>query len=137
MIRSLFYLKQEDAAVQLGISLTSLKTACRKLGISRWPYSRTRSASITGRDTSRSSPSEAMDQVMEEEVEGSNASMSCMEDVYSDAGVCDDWMMDMEIVNNQRDFVELALSVLPREHDWIEWYVRSDDSEPVIRDWPL
>eukprot|EP00960_Hanusia_phi_P048253 758837-Hanusia_phi.AAC.2 len=37
MLEPLFNLKQEDAAKQLGISLTSLKSACRKLGILRWP----------------------------------------------------------------------------------------------------
>lgn len=35
-----FGLPQQDAAKELGISLTSLKQVCRKLGISRWPYYR-------------------------------------------------------------------------------------------------
>jgi len=39
-IVSLFSVPQADAACQLGISLTTLKLACRKLGISRWPYTR-------------------------------------------------------------------------------------------------
>eukprot|EP00960_Hanusia_phi_P045379 757200-Hanusia_phi.AAC.2 len=33
-----FHMKQVEAAKRLGISSTSLKTACRKLGIARWPY---------------------------------------------------------------------------------------------------
>jgi hypothetical protein len=41
-IVSLFGIPQADAACQLGISLTTLKVACRKLGISRWPYTRRR-----------------------------------------------------------------------------------------------
>jgi hypothetical protein len=41
-IVSLFGIPQADAACQLGISLTTLKLACRKLGISRWPYTRRR-----------------------------------------------------------------------------------------------
>eukprot|EP00960_Hanusia_phi_P040183 754287-Hanusia_phi.AAC.6 len=36
----LFNTSQPKAAQQLGVSLTSLKAACRRLGISRWPYRR-------------------------------------------------------------------------------------------------
>eukprot|EP00960_Hanusia_phi_P077622 768718-Hanusia_phi.AAC.4 len=161
MIKNLFYLKQEDAAVQLvrilklsclvpvkmsdlfppsfgvkvlmmsGISLTSLKTACRKLGISRWPYSRTRSASLSARDSPRASPSDHMESAMHDlEEGGSHPSMGCIE-VYGDESMVDEWMVDVEM-GSQRDFVELALSVLPKEQDWIDWYVRSDDSEPTV-----
>eukprot|EP00960_Hanusia_phi_P051175 760644-Hanusia_phi.AAC.2 len=35
-----FDYRQQDAARLLGISLTSLKSACRQLGLKRWPYSR-------------------------------------------------------------------------------------------------
>ncbi|EKX42777.1 hypothetical protein GUITHDRAFT_111147 [Guillardia theta CCMP2712] len=36
----LFNTPQDQAAQLLGISLTSLKSACRRLGIPRWPYRR-------------------------------------------------------------------------------------------------
>ena len=36
-------LKQVDAATKLGISLTALKKACRRLGFDKWPYCRIRS----------------------------------------------------------------------------------------------
>uniref|UniRef100_A0A7S0EAY4 RWP-RK domain-containing protein n=1 Tax=Hanusia phi TaxID=3032 RepID=A0A7S0EAY4_9CRYP len=36
-IISLFHLRQGDAAGYLGISLTALKTACRQLGLQKWP----------------------------------------------------------------------------------------------------
>ncbi|EKX54839.1 hypothetical protein GUITHDRAFT_99489 [Guillardia theta CCMP2712] len=36
----LYELRQEEAANCLGISLTSLKSACRRLGLTRWPYTR-------------------------------------------------------------------------------------------------
>ncbi|EKX37966.1 hypothetical protein GUITHDRAFT_115937 [Guillardia theta CCMP2712] len=42
LLSSLFHLKQPLAADSLGISLTSLKTACRRLGLRRWPYERDR-----------------------------------------------------------------------------------------------
>eukprot|EP00960_Hanusia_phi_P011604 338747-Hanusia_phi.AAC.3 len=41
-IKSLFYMRQSEAATFLGISLTAMKNACRRVGISRWPYSRQR-----------------------------------------------------------------------------------------------
>ncbi|EKX36947.1 hypothetical protein GUITHDRAFT_116814 [Guillardia theta CCMP2712] len=39
-LEPLFHLPQESAARRLGVSLTSLKAACRKIGIKRWPYRR-------------------------------------------------------------------------------------------------
>ena len=39
-IASFFGQPQNDAARQLGISLTTLKQVCRKLGLTRWPYMR-------------------------------------------------------------------------------------------------
>ena len=39
-LEALFELPQPDAARRLGISLTTLKQACRKLGVKRWPYQR-------------------------------------------------------------------------------------------------
>uniref|UniRef100_A0A7S0F1T5 RWP-RK domain-containing protein n=1 Tax=Hanusia phi TaxID=3032 RepID=A0A7S0F1T5_9CRYP len=39
-IVSLFSLRQGDAARHLGISLTALKAACRRLGVPKWPYLR-------------------------------------------------------------------------------------------------
>ncbi|EKX34308.1 hypothetical protein GUITHDRAFT_119479 [Guillardia theta CCMP2712] len=40
LIQSLFHMRQSNAAHCLGISVTSLKTACRRMGIHKWPYSR-------------------------------------------------------------------------------------------------
>eukprot|EP00960_Hanusia_phi_P040179 754287-Hanusia_phi.AAC.2 len=40
VLTPLFNKPQQQAAQILGISLTSLKSACRYLGISRWPYRR-------------------------------------------------------------------------------------------------
>ncbi len=41
-LESLFEIPQPDAARELGIALTTLKHACRRLGVRRWPYSRKR-----------------------------------------------------------------------------------------------
>ncbi|EKX41214.1 hypothetical protein GUITHDRAFT_153887 [Guillardia theta CCMP2712] len=39
-ISKFFHLRQSEAAKQLGISLTSLKSSCRRFGILRWPSAR-------------------------------------------------------------------------------------------------
>ena len=39
-IYSMFGMPQPEAARLLGLSLTALKQVCRKLGVSRWPYTR-------------------------------------------------------------------------------------------------
>eukprot|EP00960_Hanusia_phi_P056253 763199-Hanusia_phi.AAC.3 len=41
-IKALFYMRQVEAASHLGISLTAMKNACRRVGVVRWPYSRQR-----------------------------------------------------------------------------------------------
>eukprot|EP00960_Hanusia_phi_P036883 752581-Hanusia_phi.AAC.2 len=48
-IEKLFHLRQVEAAELLGLSLTALKTVCRKVGILRWPYSRDRQLAAPGR----------------------------------------------------------------------------------------
>ncbi|EKX33671.1 hypothetical protein GUITHDRAFT_120119 [Guillardia theta CCMP2712] len=39
-VRALMHLSQREAAEQLDISLTALKSACKKMGITGWPYTR-------------------------------------------------------------------------------------------------
>ena len=43
-LEGLFDMPQTDAARELGLALTTLKHACRRLGVRRWPYSRKRVA---------------------------------------------------------------------------------------------
>jgi len=45
-VAALFSTSQGEAAQALGISLTTLKVVCRKLGISRWPYARVKKARV-------------------------------------------------------------------------------------------
>mmetsp|Transcript_18134 Transcript_18134/g.59563 ORF Transcript_18134/g.59563 Transcript_18134/m.59563 type:complete len:169 (-) Transcript_18134:22-528(-) len=39
-VEKFFDMPQPDAAVALGISLSTLKNVCRKIGVYRWPYQR-------------------------------------------------------------------------------------------------
>jgi hypothetical protein len=39
-LTALFGMRMADAARSLGVSRTTLKIVCRRLGIERWPYSR-------------------------------------------------------------------------------------------------
>ena len=50
VMRSRFHLRRSDAAADLGISETTLKQVCRKLGISRWP------SRVTGYETNLHNP---------------------------------------------------------------------------------
>eukprot|EP00960_Hanusia_phi_P072020 767688-Hanusia_phi.AAC.7 len=57
-VRALFHLTQTEAAQTLGISLSSLKSACRRMGIRKWPYNRKHQSS-TSRQEEAASPSAA------------------------------------------------------------------------------
>eukprot|EP00960_Hanusia_phi_P038793 753605-Hanusia_phi.AAC.3 len=48
ILSQVFHLRQPEAAQLLGVSLTSLKSACRKLGIDRWPYVRQGDEDVSG-----------------------------------------------------------------------------------------
>eukprot|EP00960_Hanusia_phi_P061407 764836-Hanusia_phi.AAC.4 len=43
-VSTFFHMRQSEVAKHLGISLTALKSACRRIGLPRWPYSRKRCA---------------------------------------------------------------------------------------------
>jgi len=62
-LQELFTLPLHEAAVKLGISATAMKSACRKLGIKKWPYRTVQSSknaqkgfSISSVSSSPSSP---------------------------------------------------------------------------------
>jgi hypothetical protein len=47
-VEAVFHMPQPDAAMHLGISLTSLKLVSRKLGLAKWPYRRECKLASTG-----------------------------------------------------------------------------------------
>ncbi|EKX42877.1 hypothetical protein GUITHDRAFT_111243 [Guillardia theta CCMP2712] len=50
LLQGLFHVRQEEAAEQLGVCLTSFKAACRRLGIQRWPYTKGTSSQTRQRE---------------------------------------------------------------------------------------
>eukprot|EP00960_Hanusia_phi_P030626 748743-Hanusia_phi.AAC.1 len=50
-VASYFHMRQSEAAAAFGISLTAFKSACRKIGIQRWPYMRRAAASAQTAET--------------------------------------------------------------------------------------
>ena len=61
-VSTFFHMRQSEVAKHLGISLTALKSGCRRIGLPRWPYSRKR----CGKGKKRSSKPEASDDTMVE-----------------------------------------------------------------------
>ncbi|EKX48541.1 hypothetical protein GUITHDRAFT_105683 [Guillardia theta CCMP2712] len=74
VLRPLFGIRQEDAAQYLGVSLSSLKSACRRLGIKRWPYTRSR---IDSPASPMDSPTVARQDVPESSEAGESAALAC------------------------------------------------------------
>ncbi|EKX33618.1 hypothetical protein GUITHDRAFT_155982 [Guillardia theta CCMP2712] len=58
-ITGLFHMRQTEAAKYLGISLTTMKSVCRRVGITRWPYSRQRDRAGSPCSTDSASSDEA------------------------------------------------------------------------------
>uniref|UniRef100_A0A7S0EJR0 RWP-RK domain-containing protein n=1 Tax=Hanusia phi TaxID=3032 RepID=A0A7S0EJR0_9CRYP len=56
-LQQFFSLPLHEAAYKLGISATAMKSACRKLGIKKWPYRSVYGAKTTGVGNSHSSSS--------------------------------------------------------------------------------
>jgi len=52
-LQQFFTLPLHEAAVKLGISATAMKSACRKLGIKKWPYRSVQSKQSASRTTSK------------------------------------------------------------------------------------
>eukprot|EP00960_Hanusia_phi_P060683 764582-Hanusia_phi.AAC.1 len=112
-LQALFCYKESEAAKILGISLTAMKHVCRRAGIKKWPYSRSRAMA----SVSLSSPTsyEAILSSAEQgEQESTNDSIRMYDSRDSrEACVGEAWGWDQD--------------ESPLEAKWIEWYMTSDD----------
>lgn len=93
-VRALFGIPQPSAAKTLGISLTSLKQLCRKMGVARWPYRRGRDFDRRFADSESSSNSNSTGSVslddMNLELSDTDYSLSRASSADSDAPTVSD-----------------------------------------------
>eukprot|EP00960_Hanusia_phi_P040738 754622-Hanusia_phi.AAC.3 len=150
-LEPLFNLKQEIAAEKLGICLTSLKSACRKLGIQRWPYSRKGSAPKTAQSFLRSDPPEIPDLTTTcsaspsvyagpshtvsyptfQRLDGDIGKPSAQRDYHISAD-------EPQSPVHRHDCTKEHIAVKSEPHSnpilkqWIDWFVNSDDNDPIF-----
>jgi len=133
-ISPLFARRQEEAAAFLGLSLTSLKAACRKLGIFRWPY--TRPGYVSHGSNLAFVQHVATSHVAGEFLEPSNTSSSISSPESATVSLTP---------NDDADSIEVSASEGDGGYDmeadcvsdglldnkWLSWYVNCDENSPV------
>ncbi|EKX49499.1 hypothetical protein GUITHDRAFT_105023 [Guillardia theta CCMP2712] len=115
-LQALFCYKESEAAKILGISLTAMKSVCRRAGITRWPYSRTRAGAGDSASASGSSPSPSPSSAgmsMGPEEGSSSVETSVCGSPEADMGGGEGWGWEED--------------ESPLEAGWIEWYIQSKD----------
>ncbi|EKX46335.1 hypothetical protein GUITHDRAFT_107941 [Guillardia theta CCMP2712] len=157
-LEQLFNYRQEDAAAMLGISMTSLKIACRRLGVSRWPYSRSRQTDVEidpsvveRRGSNSASPvsqsaSSAVSQLPL--FDGSASSSRQVEQIHAEVSspqsLADDDDDDSETAHRPEAEDQSCSSAREEENSeegmssidkqWLDWFIQSDDQSPVFAD---
>ena len=117
-----------------GISLTSLKTACRRLGFSRWPYSRHRTPDTTLQHVQEHEHGDTTDERVQQEAKWESESegeeyLLNLEDQSDQSG----WDIDIEAFDEEDQVRIEGFSEI--EGSWLEWYLRSTDEDDVSRMW--
>ncbi|EKX42822.1 hypothetical protein GUITHDRAFT_111192 [Guillardia theta CCMP2712] len=103
VLEPLYCMRQEEAAERLGVCLTSLKSACRKLGVMRWPYKKGGPSSARyNQDVTREGGSETASSIGESQGEAG---------VEDSPGPCARTCIDSR---------------------WLRWYMSATDDESVI-----
>jgi len=138
MISTLYNMRQEDAATTLGISLTSLKIACRRLGLKRWPNSRVAAGSpiLNERDNAEAGAGSSA-KIVEEGDHAGTEPLELLEDEGGDLSLLDE--IDDACTGSSTDS-RCALSeqssgldqdALPLDETWIKWFLQCEDDGPV------
>eukprot|EP00960_Hanusia_phi_P035242 751570-Hanusia_phi.AAC.5 len=151
-ITSLFHLRQEEAAKALSVSLTSLKVACRRLGINRWPYERifTSSASNAASSSSRNQDSPLQVQPSEPQPDNpTSAAMSTavmMDSAGAPSSRCssEEKMEECEVQGGGLEgFGTCSIEGVARNNgtcsasidsEWLDWYITCNDDNLVCPD---
>ncbi|EKX42887.1 hypothetical protein GUITHDRAFT_111253 [Guillardia theta CCMP2712] len=117
VLEPLYGLRQEEAAERLGICLTSLKAACRKLGLRRWPYKK--------------------DKLCISQTAQSNSVSTGSNQCFPELGQVDKAPPQIPPDTNlslQGDGADEDDGDKPISSGWIGWYLNSNDQDPIIYD---
>ena len=124
-----------------GLSLTSLKAACRKLGIFRWPYTRPGYAShgsnSSSGDDPNSSSGDSHESIAVYAPEPTEASSSAAVDVIENAtgteGLNEIFDGFLPASLNDEMVAEMASSVSNEILDsrWLTWFINCDETSPI------
>ncbi|EKX48542.1 hypothetical protein GUITHDRAFT_105684 [Guillardia theta CCMP2712] len=136
-LEQFYHMRQEDAAAILGVSLSSLKSSCRRLGISRWPYSRKRneehdtfvSVLLNNGDESFSLSNEQDFQHSQTSSDSSSQEMKDQEDDHED---------NIEgLSESGSEHTESAEGAEVVDSKWIRWFIEVGDSDIIDNETPL
>mmetsp|Transcript_19250 Transcript_19250/g.63676 ORF Transcript_19250/g.63676 Transcript_19250/m.63676 type:complete len:184 (-) Transcript_19250:137-688(-) len=142
VIQSLFSIPQVEACKVLGVSLTAMKQLCRKLGVSRWPYTRPCTTGRRRHRARKSKPDTQPEQakpVCEEavadcqgkqELESASSTSpgSLSED---DSAVEDAEASGGSVVEPTAAEEEVTEGSWMPNTGWIDWYMECGDEEDV------
>ena len=125
-------MKQEHAAKQLRISVTSLKSVCRQLGISRWPYTRGPKATTTREENNTHPPasrSETSDTTADLEMSSGDNDNSDGQETTGKQFASSNLRKESEGSGDSLlDEIEGSRSKV-MEQAWVEWYVSGTDAK--------
>ncbi|EKX34097.1 hypothetical protein GUITHDRAFT_155840 [Guillardia theta CCMP2712] len=138
MISTLYNMRQEDAATTLGISLTSLKIACRRLGLKRWPNSRVAAGSpILVEHDNTDAGAGSSTRPLAENNHGATEPLELFDDEVGDLSLLDE-MDDActgSSTESRNDTSEQPRSIdhdaVPLDENWIKWFLQCDEDGPV------
>mmetsp|Transcript_10094 Transcript_10094/g.23020 ORF Transcript_10094/g.23020 Transcript_10094/m.23020 type:complete len:189 (-) Transcript_10094:20-586(-) len=159
LLSTMFHMRQDNAARALGVSLTSLKIACRRLGLSRWPYSAARvEASGSGESLTEGGEeretSEGTAEMLDGEDEGSSEEQITEtsgshrfgheEDIVVKSATQDHSAVSAPVLgvavegedtngNDQDPSKYMDVGDIQVNVQWLGWYMNCDDSSPVFQ----
>eukprot|EP00960_Hanusia_phi_P049028 759321-Hanusia_phi.AAC.2 len=136
-LQNLYGVPLVKAAKILGISLTTLKQVCRRLGIQRWPYQKPRKVetvllpTLTDTLTDRSVKTSAEDvdddaaEAMES-IEVDHESGSVPDSEAQRAPSSPDWEI-RDVTSEDSEDCLIPEELVPIAPEWIHWYIECSD----------
>eukprot|EP00960_Hanusia_phi_P063005 765330-Hanusia_phi.AAC.2 len=130
LLARLYDRRQEDAAKILGMSLTSLKMACRRLGIKRWPYSRYEPSLD---DLAPSSQPSASQQPNPPSCQSTGPqTISPPQGTFAQAPVTHTATPSAALQGSEWQWCSPKLADVKLESEWLDWYMDRDMLEEDV-----